>query len=485
MRLEALRGYPAMRLVFPEGMPELAASLPLLRAERAEMEAVFGIPVSFVETDPGSGPRWIVHIDPEREDSRLTWDPETLVLTSHARDAEGLMTTFNELHSLVALDVDAVDDRPHATMADAVARLRREIAGTFPGFGIRNLDWEEITARHVPGDGEGMTFEDAQRWIAELGDAHTAIRRPVSVFHPPYAVELGPDSATIRRVREGSEAWQAGVRDGWTLAIDDPAGWIARNGAPPHARGLTAGRRAIALEGVEQRSFAATGPDGRAITWSEHAVAPSLERVFSRRRHDARTGVMWLANWFTGVGFEDALDEALVALRGVRRLVLDLRGNTGGNLLLAMGTRRRFLRERTMLGTIRFTRGDGSLAEPVELWDEPSDDRVCWGGELVVLTDPLTYSASEDFLLGLQGLPHVTVIGQRSGGGSGRPRTIRLLDDMLVTISTALTFDRNGVCIEGHGIPVDIETPVFAVDGHDAAMEKALEGRYGADTGTS
>ena len=466
-----------MQLVFPESMPELAPSLPLLRAERAETEAVFGIPVQFVEADPGNGPRWVVRIDAEREDNRLVWDPETLVLTSHARDADGLMTTFNELHSLVALDVDVVDDRPHGTMAEAVERLRREIAGTFPGFGIRNLDWEEITARHVRDHGAGMTFEDLQRWVAALGDAHTAIRRPVPVYHPPYAVELSVHGATIRRVRQGSDAWQAGVRAGWSLAVDDPAGWIARNSAPPHALGLTAGRRAIALEGVEQRSFTATGPGGQTLGWTEHATPPSLERVFRWRRHDARTGVVWLGNWFTGIGLEDALDEALVALRGATRLVLDLRGNTGGNLMLAMATRRRFLRERTRLGTIRFTRGDGTLADPVTLRDEPSEERVRWEGELVVLTDPLTYSASEDFLLGLQGLPHVTVIGQRSGGGSERPRTIRLLDDILVTISTALTFDRNGTCIEGHGIPVDIETPVFAMEDGDAAMNAAVEAR--------
>lgn len=322
-----------------------------------------------------------------------------------------------------------------------------------------------------------MTYADVQRWIAELGDAHTAIRRPVPVFHPPYAVEMTPGAATFRRVPEGSDAWQAGVRAGWSLDVEDPAGWIARNGAPPHARALTAGRRAIAMEGVTERAFTATSPAGEQVTWTERAAAPTLERVFRWWRHDARTGVMWLANWFTGIGFEDALDEALTQLRGVDRLVLDLRGNTGGNLMLATETRRRFLPERTLLGTIQFTRGDGTLADPVQLWDQPSDERVRWAGELVVLTDPLTYSASEDFLLGLQGLPHVTVVGQRSGGGSGRPRTIRLLDDMLVTISTALTFDRNGTCIEGHGIPVDIETPVFAGDGRDAAMERAMDCR--------
>lgn len=474
MTFNRLLRYPAMQLVFPESMPEVAPSLPLLRAEKAEFEALFGISVTFVDADPGQGPRWLIRIEPGRDDNALVWDADALTLTSFAKDGDGLMTTFNQAHSLVSLGVDRVTDAPEGSAREAAERIRKEVAGTFPGFGIRGLDWDEICSRHIRDD---MTLEDFERWIAELGDAHTAIRRPVPVYNPPYAVELTPQRATLRRVPVGSPAWEAGARPGWALEIDDSAGWIARNGAPPHARALTAGRRAIALNGVDSRDFRATSPSGGSVTWTERPVSPTLDRVFTWSRVESRTGYIRLANWFTGIGFEDALDEALTGLRDVDRLILDLRGNTGGNLMLATETRRRFLRERTLLGTIRFTCGDGTLAGPVELWDEPCVDRVRWEGELVVLTDPLTYSASEDFLLGLQGLPHVTVVGQRSGGGSGRPRTIRVLPDMAITISTALTFDREGGCVENHGIPVDIETPVFADGGRDVAMETALAGR--------
>ncbi len=167
-----------------------------------------------------------------------------------------------------------------------------------------------------------------------------------------------------------------------------------------------------------------------------------------------------MQNWIAGVGLEERFVEIIAAHRHRQRMVLDLRGNTGGNLLMAQQLRRHFLRERSLLGTIQFTRADGTLAVPVELWDDPVPDGG-WPGELVVLTDPLTYSASEDFLHGLQGLPHVTVIGAPSGGGSGRPRTLPLIPGWSVSMSTALTFDRNGHCIEGQGIPVDIEVDPF------------------------
>jgi carboxyl-terminal processing protease len=203
-------------------------------------------------------------------------------------------------------------------------------------------------------------------------------------------------------------------------------------------------------------------------------MAPTLDVNFEAEQLDARTGYVHLGNWFTGIGFEDAIDEALTRFRGLDRLVLGLQGNTGGNLMLATAMRNRFLRERTLLGAIRFSTGGGELADPVELWADPDPDGVRWEGELIVLTDALTYSASEDFLLGLQGLPHVTVVGQRSGGGSGRPRTIPVTHEMNLTVSTALTYDRNGICIENHGIPVDIACEVFADDGRNIALERAL-----------
>ena len=49
------------------------------------------------------------------------------------------------------------------------------------------------------------------------------------------------------------------------------------------------------------------------------------------------------------------------------------------------------------------------------------------------------------------------VVGERTGGGSGRPRALRPLPGWTLTVSTALTFDRAGRCVAGSGIPVDVE----------------------------
>lgn len=445
-----------MRIAFPRHLAE--SMMPLLVSEVAEFEAVFGAPVLFVDDVPPSGPRWIVIGDGDTHVNSLRWDADNATLISTVRDADGLGATLQMLHSLVALNVSVINDARVDDLPTAVARISIEIERGFPGFDIRGLDWSDIRADFISDC--PTSLDHVQRMVARLQDGHIAVRRNVSVYNPPYAVALEDGVARILRVPAWSAAARAGVRAGWTLNLNDIDGWLARTGSPPHSHALVAGRRAIALNGIAEREFTAVSPQEESQTWTEHATLPSLDQLLQTEVVANHIVYVRLHNWIEGVGISAAIDRILAEHAHRHTLVFDLRGNTGGNLLMAQLLRRRFLRQRTLLGTIRFTRADGTLSDHQELWEDPAEQGT-WHGDLVVLTDPLTYSASEDFLHGLQGLPHVTIIGAPSGGGSGRPRTLPLIPGWSVTISTALTFDRNGHCIEGQGIPVDIVADPF------------------------
>ena len=207
------------------------------------------------------------------------------------------------------------------------------------------------------------------------------------------------------------------------------------------------------------------------MTWEEEPSFQPWAQPVTWRRLASGAGYLRIAAWLEGI--EDEIDAALVELSGAEKLIVDLRRNHGGSLLLAARTRDRFLRTETTLGSIRYSDGSGGLAPPVALTSGPADDGR-WPGRLIVLTDALTFSSSEDFLLGLQGLEHVTVAGSPSGGGSGRPRSIRLLPGWTLTVSTALTYDRDGHCVEGAGIPVDVPLLPSGAD-VDAVLDSGRE----------
>ncbi len=212
----------------------------------------------------------------------------------------------------------------------------------------------------------------------------------------------------------------------------------------------------------------AADPSGHRVSWEDEPATSPPEPVVEWRRLETGKGYIRIGVWREDV--DDAVDVALRELRSCEAVVVDLRRNPGGSLVAACRARDRFLRTATTLGSIRYSVGSGGLSAPTQLHAEPAADG--WPGRLIVLTDELTFSSAEDFLLGLQGLDHVRVIGAPSGGGSGRPRVLRLLPGWTLTVSTALTYDRSGRCIEGAGIPVDAHVPT-SLSEVDAALQLA------------
>ena len=451
-----------MVVVLPPENPTLGGEAALLEHERAEFEAEVGTRVEISETDPGEGARWLLRLDGEPGASAtIDFDPEARLVVSRAADVGGLFESIN-LWRTVSRDGGgtlAAIDCPD--LEAVIERVEAEVADTYPSFGLRGLDWAAICARHVD---QVRAAEDPlaalQRWLAELEDGHTWAWAPLGNL--PYAVRVENGAATFVRVPERTLAHESGVTPGWSLSeIDgspvDGAGWLARAAAPPHSRPLIAGRRLLAGPAGRTRALTAISPDGRPASWEEAPTPLPEGELATWRRLDPGRGYLQIRVWAAGRGIDEAVDEALQELAGCETLILDLRGNPGGNLLLATRTRDRFLREPTILGSIRYSVGDGLLSEPFQLAGEPAQEVTRWPGRLVALVDPLTFSSSEDFLLGLQGLEHVTVVGRPTGGGSGRPRSLRLLPGWTLTVSTALTYDREGRCIEGAGIPVDVE----------------------------
>jgi carboxyl-terminal processing protease len=429
--------------------PEMSRIADVLAIAGHEVERELGGRPEIVAEDPGRGSRWILRLAGSEPAHVLDRKARLLITEGPTIDA-----VFDALSTLRELALRADGRWPVRDCADVeemIARIRETVADSWPSFALRGIDWAALCARHVP---RVRAAEDpvdaAARWIAALGDAHTAVRPATPLGRLRYGVRVD-DRAVLWEVPEESAAWRAGVRPGFELKISDVRGLLERTGASPHARAWVAGLAAVSAPVGERRTWTAIGPSGLRTSWEEPASNP-----FDPPHLEAgqlRSGAGYLRLHAFAPDAETALHGVLDRLAPLGRLVVDLRGNTGGNLAMAWRFRNRFLHEPATMGDLRTTLPGGRLGPPIPITAIPSEHP--FRGQVRFLTDARTYSAAEDALLGLQGLPHVEVFGRPSGGGSGRIRRIRLLAGTILTVSTALTRDRAKRTVESNGIPVD------------------------------
>jgi carboxyl-terminal processing protease len=182
---------------------------------------------------------------------------------------------------------------------------------------------------------------------------------------------------------------------------------------------------------------------------------------------------------FEGLGWVGDVDRALEDLRGVDGLVVDIRGNSGGSDRLSDPIAGRFA-DRTRLSQIAYYRdgpGHGDFGPPIEQHVSPSGE-LQFTGPVVLLTNRRVFSAGESFALHLRVLPHVTVVGDTTGGGAGNPIGRELPNGWGVRLSRWRATTPEGFSYEGIGLPPDVPVWISEDDGkagRDSIVEKALE----------
>ncbi len=178
------------------------------------------------------------------------------------------------------------------------------------------------------------------------------------------------------------------------------------------------------------------------------------------------------------------IDQGFAALAASRALILDLRGNMGGTDLLGM----RLAQHLVPAGSPYYTledpttkRAGGATSPAVPIPTTPA--LTPYPGQLIVLIDALSFSATDNFLACLHALrPKTAFVGRPSGGGSGAPRLALELahSGFDVGYSTLRVYDPAGVLIEGHGtiptVPVT-KTRADVVAQRDPDLAAALRTR--------
>lgn len=178
-----------------------------------------------------------------------------------------------------------------------------------------------------------------------------------------------------------------------------------------------------------------------------------------------------------GIG-EGNLSDMIAYLRLCNGMILDIRGNSGGELTNAERLSRRFTNEKVQVGYMCHKTGKGhdDFSEPQAEYIEPSTG-IRWQKPVVLLVNRACYSAANIFVRNMKEFPLVTVMGDQTGGGSGLPFSSELPIGWSVRFSASPSFNARMQQIE-FGIQPDVSSSLDAVqaaDGKDSMIESARQ----------
>lgn len=188
-------------------------------------------------------------------------------------------------------------------------------------------------------------------------------------------------------------------------------------------------------------------------------------------------GYIYCSSFSNGIG-DGNLDQTLNRLAICDGLIIDVRNNGGGNLTTAQKLAARFTNQKTLVGymTHKTGKGHSDFSNPYPVYIEPSNG-IRWQKRAVVLTNRRSFSATNDFVNSMKQFPLITIVGDKTGGGSGLPFTSEIPCGWSIRFSASPMLDPQMNQIE-FGINPDVKVDITSEDmqkGKDTMIEYACK----------
>jgi carboxyl-terminal processing protease len=380
-----------------------------------------------------------------------------------------------------------------------------------PDFG--GVDWRAEHDRTQPliaeADNDQAFYQLLNQMLWKLNVSHTGVGPAAgwSSTEPVVAAEgttgldvrLLDGEAVITRVEPGSSGEKVGLRPGFVLESIDEISieQIIANtqlGPPYNDRGRIEGLTRDILGriyGTPDTCVTAVYLDERSqqhetcitrIRRERPAVMEGLALPPSFLEFEARRLEQDIGYIRFNTFHPDLIPDMQSAIRSMQHapgIIVDLRGNPGGNPLAAEAFAARFLTERASLGT--FKTREGALDRIVE--PAPAEEK--YEGPVLILIDTLSYSASEYLAAAMQAIGRAVIIGQQSPGGVTGANVAALPNGAILIYPVLQIIAPDGTVLEGQGVIPDIKVELdreLLLQGIDSQLEAAID--YIEDQGT-
>jgi carboxyl-terminal processing protease len=372
-----------------------------------------------------------------------------------------------------------------------------------PDFGGVNWDavYMEYRALVDKAENDDELYQVLNQMLWELNVSHVGVG-PVDVWPSvePVVWESGKtgidlrlldDRAVITRVEAGSPAEQAGLRPGFIIQsieyipVEQLLAAEQDRLAPPYNDQSRIDQLTRSLLRLIY------GDPGTCVTLAYLDEKDGLREDCIERIPRPRTGEMGdvlppaylefesqrLENELGYIRFNtfhvDLIPDMVAAvaeLQDAAGIIIDLRGNPGGDPTACEQLAAQFLGEQEILF--------GSFKTRSGVIDRRVTGENVYPGPLVILIDSLSFSGSEYFSSSMQALHRGVIIGERSPGGLTAMNVTSLSNGAFLGYPVAQLLTPDGMALEGYGVIPDIAVVLERdqlLAGVDAQLKAAID----------
>jgi C-terminal peptidase prc len=289
-----------------------------------------------------------------------------------------------------------------------------------PNF--NGVDWNGVRARYAPRVASVKTdaelYELLNAMLSELKVSHMGVVTPDALkgmTGPPATTGLGirnvEGQVVVTRVLPGSSAERERVRPGYAVSKVDGAEVKDLDDALSKLHGAPNTKVSVTLLGE--------GDEPREVTLERVPLRPgeverskltrdvSLYALFEARRLENRIGYIRFTSFINAL--DTKIREALASMQDAPGIILDLRGNGGGDDSVAINLAGQLFQKPTQLMVTRTRKGD-------TFYYRARPSKRPYLGPVVILVDGVSGSASEQLAAGLQESGRAYVIGNTTAG---------------------------------------------------------------------
>lgn len=168
-------------------------------------------------------------------------------------------------------------------------------------------------------------------------------------------------------------------------------------------------------------------------------LQPNGYRTSSSIRHCLLNGniAYWYYPSFEKELTEEKIDDLLSKYTDSKGLIIDIRHNTGGDNDNIYRLMEHFIESKTLIGFSQEKANDkpNNFTSPYPIYIEPKG--VNYTKPILLLTNRRVYSSANIFAGFMQQLPHVKLVGDTTGGGTGIPTSNQLPNGWLYRYSSS------------------------------------------------